>query len=228
MNAPSLPESIEVETQGTPTDPQALHAHFLAILPRIETHARVRFRYLRCPGRRADAVAEVVAVCWKWFLRLDEQGKDVDGFVMAFADYAVRHVRSGRRLCGQERAKDVCSPAAQRRHEFKVEALDGCTRRDFGALYADPQGQDYQDAYEDRLKDNMTTPPADQAAFRIDYPLWLSRLGTHKRGIAEDMTLDLGTFELADKHRVSPGRISQLRREFHADWRRFCGDPVAR
>jgi hypothetical protein len=38
------------------------------------------------------------------------------------------------------------------------------------------------------------------------------------------MTLDLGTFELADKHRVSAGRISQLRREFHADYKRFHGE----
>jgi hypothetical protein len=205
-----------------------MHAHFLAILPRIVTHARIRFRYLRCPGRRDDAVAEVVAVCWKWYVRLSQQGKDIDEFVSAFADFAVRHVRSGRRLCGQERARDVCSPAAQRRHAFTVEALDGCTRRDFGALYADPQGQDYQDAFEDRLRDNSVTPVPDQVIFRIEFPLWLSRLGMRKRGIAEDMTLELGTFELADKHGVSPGRISQLRREFHTDWMHFCGDPVAR
>jgi hypothetical protein len=228
MNAPSLPQSSEVASQRVSTNPQALHAHFLEILPRIVTHARIRFRYLRCPGRRDDAVAEVVAACWKWYLRLAEQGRDVDGFVGTLADYAVRHVRGGRGLCGQDRARDVCSPAAQRRHEFKVEALDRSTRRDFGALYADPRGQDYQDAYEERLKDNTTTPPADQAAFRIDYPLWLSRLGARNRGIAEDMTLELGTLELAGRHGVSPGRISQLRREFHADWMHFCGDPLSR
>jgi hypothetical protein len=227
MNATCLPESIEVAKRRAPMDPWALHAHFLAILPRIETHAKIRFRYLRCPGRRDDAIAEVVAVCWKWFLRLDEQGKDIDEFVMAFADYAVRHVRSGRRLCGQVKSRDVCSPTAQRRHAFEVESLDGCTRRDFGALYADPQGQNYQDAYEDRLKDNTTTPVPDQVMFRIEFPLWLSRLGRRNREIAEDMTLELGTFELADKHKVSPGRISQLRREFHTDWQLFCGDLVA-
>jgi hypothetical protein len=228
MRAPHMPNSTEVVNRRAPADPKALHAHFQAILPRIETHARIRFRYLRCPGRRDDAVAEVVAVCWKWFLRLDEQGKDIDEFVSAFADFAVRHVRSGRRLCGQERAGDVCSPAAQRRHSFTVEALDGCTRRDFGALYADPRGQDYQDAYEDRLKDNTTTPVPDQVVFRIDYPVWLSHLGMRKREIAQDMTRDFGTQEMAERHGVSSGRISQLRREFHTDWRRFCGDPVAR
>jgi hypothetical protein len=222
-----LPESAEVANQRVSLDTQALHAHFLSLLPRIQTHARIRFHHLRCPGRRDDAVAEVVAIAWKWYLRLLQQGKDIDGFVTAFADYAVRHVRSGRGLCGHVKSQDVCSPSAQRRHDFEVEALDCSTRRDFGAFYADPQGQDYQDAYEDRLKDNSVTTPADQAAFRIDYPAWLTRLGVRNREIAEDMTLELGTLELADKHRVSPGRISQLRREFHADWQHFCGEPVA-
>jgi hypothetical protein len=38
------------------------------------------------------------------------------------------------------------------------------------------------------------------------------------------MALDHGTQELAERHKVSSGRISQLRREFHSDWRRFHGE----
>src|SRR3954471_16687851 len=89
------------------SSPAGLHAHFLAILPRIETHARIYFRHVRCPGQRDDAIAETIAVCWRWFLRLAEQGKDVNLFVSALATYAVRHVRSGRRLCGQLKSKDA-------------------------------------------------------------------------------------------------------------------------
>src|SRR5262249_2003159 len=67
----------------------------------------------------------------------------------------------------------------------------------------------------------------EQAAFRIDYPVWLSQLGHRNRRIAEDMALDHSTRELAARHRLSQGRISQLRREFHLDWRWFhaelCG-----
>src|SRR5262249_52488716 len=76
----------------------------------------------------------------------------------------------------------------------------------------------------DALKDNTFTPPPDQAAFRIDYPAWLSRLGPRDRGIASDMALGHTTQELAARHQLSPGRISQLRREFHSDWRRFHGE----
>ena len=72
-----------------------LKAAFLEILPRIRTHAEVHFRHLRCPGRHDDAVAEVVAVAWKWFLRLNEKGKDPARFVTTFAFLAALAVRSG-------------------------------------------------------------------------------------------------------------------------------------
>ena len=204
-----------------------LQAHFLSILPRIETHAQIRFRHLNCPARRDDAVAETIAVAWKWFLRLNEKGKDASEFVSTLADLAVRHVRSGRRLCGQERAKDVLSTRAQRMKGFRVEGMPSSTRRRHKEVYSDPQGQDRIDAFEERLRDNTVTPPDEQAAFRIDYPAWLSQLRERDRAVVEDMTFDLPTKELASRHKVSPGRISQLRRELHSDWHHFHGEPVA-
>src|SRR5437763_1531536 len=84
-------------------------------------------------------------------------------------------------------------------------------------IYADPHGQDGMDAMEERLKNNTRSPVPDQAAFRIDYPAWLCQLGARNREIAKDMTLNLGTLELANRHKMSPGRISQLRREFQLD-----------
>lgn len=38
----------------------AVHAAFLSILPRIATHARVYFRHVTCPAKKADRVAEAV------------------------------------------------------------------------------------------------------------------------------------------------------------------------
>jgi hypothetical protein len=214
MNAPCIPAS----------SPEALQAHFLQILPRIETHALIRFAFLRCPGQRDDAVAETVALAWRWFLRLIAQGKDVDEFVMVLADFAVRHVRSGRRLCGQEKAKDVLSVRAQRMKRFRVQSLSCSTRRSLEELHGQPHGQQLIDAFEERLKDNTHSPVPEQAAFRIDYPRWLSQLPQRNHIIAEDMALECSTLELAVKHQVSPGRISQLRRELHADYRRFHGE----
>lgn len=227
MTTPYLSDPSSIKTPRRETlKLDALHAHFLAILPRIQTHAQIHFRHLRCSGKREDAIAEVIAVAWKWFVRATQQGKDVNEFVMTLADYAVRHVRSGRKVWGQDRAKDVLSPRAQQTKRFKVETLNCSTRRGFEKIHSDPHGQDNMDVMEERLKDNTQSPVPDQAAFRMDYPLWLSQLGARNRAIAEDMTLDLGTFELADKHKVSPGRISQLRREFCKDWQRFHGEVV--
>src|SRR5947209_4755854 len=101
---------------------QALAVHqaaFLAsILPAIEAHGRVAFGHVRCRHRREDNVQEMRALGWKWSLKLWEKGKDPSRFASAIAVFAARHVRSGRKLCGQEAGKDCLSPTAQARHGF--------------------------------------------------------------------------------------------------------------
>src|SRR5688572_4478761 len=99
---------------------RAIQIAFCAVLPRITRHARFYFRYLKRKPDHEDAVAEAVALAWKWFARLLQQGKHPDEFVSAIATYAVRAVKSGRRLCGQEWAKDVLSRRAQARLGFFV------------------------------------------------------------------------------------------------------------
>jgi hypothetical protein len=67
----------------------------------------------------------------------------------------------------------------------------------------------------------------EEAAFRIDSPAWLSQIGPRNREVAQDMVLEHSTLDLARRHRVTPARISQLRRQFHQDWRRFHGEQMA-
>jgi hypothetical protein len=190
---------------------EQLHAVFLSILPRIELHGRVYFRHVRCPFKREDYIAEMVALSWKWFLRLAEREKDATAFPSALATFAARAVRSGRRLAGQERAKDVLSPVAQTRHDFIVVKLPHIARLSDNPLA-------------DALADNTMTPPDEQVAFRHDFPSWLSTLGDRNRHIAEDMMLGERTLDLAARHGISPARVSQLRREFRRGWKIFCGD----
>ena len=147
---------------------EVLHVRFLRLLPKIETHARIHFRGVRCPVKQEDRVQECVALGWKWFLRLAERGKDVFQFPMAFAAMVARAVKCGRRLCGQERARDALSLLAQQRHGFRVGSLPTSTRSSHEELYATPQGQAQLDAFEERLRDNTITPPPDAAAFRVD------------------------------------------------------------
>ena len=69
-----------------PTDPPdaaSLHDRFLAILPAVERHGRVYFRHLKCAHRKEEALAEVRAIAWKWFVRLAQRGKDPTSFVSA-------------------------------------------------------------------------------------------------------------------------------------------------
>jgi hypothetical protein len=208
----------------TPFDQKNLQAAFLAIVPRIERHASMYFRDVKCPNKKADRVAEAVALAWKWYRRLAERGKDASTFPAVFAALVSRAVRSGRRICGQERAKDVMSPVAQQRHGFRVEHLPSSTRTDYEAMYAKPRGQQIQDAFEQRLQDNTVTPVPDQAAFRIDFPRWLSSLTARERRIVRAMIGNEHTKDLSRQFAVSPGRISQLRRQFEQGWSRFSGE----
>jgi len=206
--------------------PNPLHAHFLAILPRIERHGRIYFRHVKCPHKQGELLAEMLGLCWKWFVALVRRGKNVLDFVSALARYAARAVRSGRRVCGHEKARDALSPVARRRHGFRVESLPASTRNSHEQFYATPLGQELQDAFEERLRDNTLTPVPEQVAFRIDFPAWLQTLTGRERRIIRAMARNERTTDLSRQFQVSPGRISQLRREFHDDWLRFHGEEV--
>jgi hypothetical protein len=195
--------------------PAALSVHvlqvrFLSILPRIELHGRICFRFVRCPDQRADAVAEVVALSWCWYVRLAERGKDATRFPATLATFAARAVRAGRRVCGRERSRDVLSPTAQRQHHFTVERLP-----DFSTLRSNPLAE--------ALRDNTQTPPPEQVAFRLDFPAWLRTRTERDRRLAEDLMTGERTSDVSTKFGLSPARISQLRRDFHEDWSHFCG-----
>jgi len=197
---------------STPTalSVHVLQVRFLSILPRIELHGRISFRYLRCPALRADAVAEVVALAWKWHLRLAERGKDATQFPSALATFAALAVKAGRRVCGRERARDVLSPSAHRKQHFMVDRLP-----DFSTLAGNP--------LEEALVDNAATPVPEQVSFRIDFPAWLMTRTDRDRRLAEDLMTGERTQDVSARFGLSPARISQLRRDFHQDWQRFCG-----
>lgn len=199
---------------AVPSVADALQTAFLALVPRIETHARIYFRHVRCLDKRADLVADTVALAWTWYRRLVERGKDVAHFKMAFIFLVTRAVKSGRRLTGQEKAKDVLSPSAQKRHGFAVATLPS-----HSTLNGTP--------VEEALRDNTRSEVPDQVCFRIDFADWLASLTDRDRRIVMDMAVGERTRHLAHKYGVSPGRVSQKRREFQQDWTAFCGDSAA-
>jgi hypothetical protein len=195
-----------------PSTCDALRAGFLALLPRIETHARIAFRDVACPGRRADCVAEVVALAWRWYVELAGRGKDAAEFVAQLARYAAQAVRCGRRVCGQERAGDVLSPTAQRRHGFAVGSLPGHST--LGG-----------NAWDEALAENTRSEVPAQAAFRIDFPRWRRTLSARDRCIVDELMTGERPQRVARRHGLTSGRVSQLRRRFHREWLRFHGEP---
>jgi hypothetical protein len=205
-------EAAMVSGRFTPGSMNALQDHFLRHLKaRIERHARIYFRHVRCHFKKEDAVADVLALAWKWFKELAHRGKDATRFVAALAKFAARAVRCGRRVTGQLKAKDVMNELTQQRHGFYISKL-----LDIATLSENPLAE--------ALIENTQTEVPEQVHFRIDFPAWRRSRSRRDRRVIDDMALGERTLDLSRKHRLSPARISQLRREFRDDWRLFCGD----
>jgi hypothetical protein len=217
--------TLTVPSSSKPAPLAQLQAAFLSILPRIELHAAIFFRHTKCSQGRAEQLAETRALAWKWFQQLAQKGQDATHFASALASYAARAVQSGRRLNGQEKAKDVMSPLAQLRHGFRVERLPTATASSLENLYGTAHGQELLDAFEERLHDNTVTPPDEQAAFRIDFPAWLGTRTQRDRQIIAAMAQDERTKDLSRRFGLSEGRVSQLRSQYRDDWERFTTLP---
>jgi hypothetical protein len=189
-----------------------LQAAFLdLVLPKVVSHGRVYFRHLRSAELKEEYIAEMVALTWRWHLRLAERGKDSTRFPTALASFAARAVRCGRKLAGMDRTKDVLSPLAQRRKGFAVGKLP-----DYSALDGSP--------LHEALHDNTQSPVDEQVCFRIDFPSWRASRNERDRLVLDDLMLGERTLDVAGKHGLSPGRVSQLRRELHDDWEFFCAE----
>ena len=75
------------------------------------------------------------------------------------------------------------------------------------------------------LEDRQSTP-ADLAAMRIDTAEWLETLSGRDRRIAERLARGETTQGAARIFGISPGRVSQLRRELCRKWYAFHRQPA--
>jgi hypothetical protein len=116
-------------------------------------------------------------------------------------------------MCGTESGRDALSPRAWSRHGFTARPLS-----DLGA------GRQAREV----LADQTAAPPADRAAFRLDFPRWRDGYGERDRALIDELMAGGRTGDVAARHGLSPARVSQRRAEFHADWLRFHGQKVAR
>ena len=183
---------------------------FLTLLPQIREQAHFAFRTER-PERREELTDEVIANCWAAFVRLVERGLIDVVYPTPLAQYAIKQVRDGRRVGARLNVRDISSDYAQRSKRFTVERLD---------RYDELNGEWREVLIEDRK-----AGPAETAAARVDISDWFDSLPRHKRRIAQTLAAGESTKRTAKKFGVTPGRISQMRREFQAAWAEFQREP---
>ena len=189
------------------SSPMAAEA-FPALLPRLTSNLRSAFGRFQ-PGQRDDALQETVASAFVAFSRLCQQGRSQFGVPRSLAQYAIAHWFAGRRVGSPLNGNDVLSPYAQRRHPISVEQLDH---------------EDSEDAWRASIVADRQTPIPDQVWFRIDFPVWLAQLSARNREIAVALAQGDTAREVSQRFKLSPGRVSQLRREFHESWQQFHGE----
>ena len=182
------------------------HTAFLALVPALEAHARFRFRFRR-PAERDEAVADAIAHGFVVFVRLRQRGKQPTAFPSAFAKFIVLDVSKGQVGSGKLNRRDILAEPNRRRDQFTVHRLDSQTRDEHCW---------WRDAAADRR-----TKVADQAAFNVDFPAWLATLAAAKRKIAEFLAHGYSADATARLVGVTPGRVSQIRRELAVDWNAF-------
>ena len=179
---------------------------FLMILPRIQSQAWNAFQGLSFDLKQ-ELQSEVVGHCWKSFIRLFELGRHEDVSPMSLASFAIRAVRSARRMGASLNINDVSSTYCQRR--LGIRTTPFCMIHQNGEKWA-----------ESLIADERARP--DQLVMaRIDFSEWLQTLKPLHRKVAEHLSLGESTHSTARIFNLTPGRISQIRRLLEQSWLSF-------
>ena len=73
----------------------------------------------------------------------------------------------------------------------------------------------------DAMVEDKRADVADQVAAKMDVGAWFATLTKRMKEIAKDLAFGCSTSEVAEKHGVTAGRISQLRRVLEESWVEF-------
>ena len=187
------------------------HQDFLVMLPKIRQHASLAFRHLR-PEAREEAVQEVVCNALRAFVRLVEIKKVDLAYPTVLARYGVAQVKDGRKVGGKLNVHDVSSLYAQRQKGFHLERLD--------------QYDSYEDAWIEVFIEDKHSGPAAIATMKIDFAAWLRSLPSRIRRIAKLLASGEQTHFVAERFKLSDGRISQIRKKLAQTWNLFQGEAL--
>jgi hypothetical protein len=171
---------------------------FLDILPEIERRLYVVFCRLS-PEAREEAIEEAVVHCLRSYARLHIRGRADSVTPSNLAWYATLQVKSGRPATGRMTRKEPLSRYAQIGSGIQVE----------------------QTAWIETLVEDKRASVPDQVAAKLDVSAWFASLADRMKQIARDLAYGYTTSEVAAKHGVTAGRVSQLRRTLEESWRAF-------
>jgi hypothetical protein len=173
---------------------------FVAMLPDIEQKLRLAFCRLDLEARE-DAIEEGIVHSLLAYVRLVEQGRAEVATASSLAWYSSRHVKRGRPAGGRMNGKEPLSRYGRISNDIEIERRSG--------------------DWIDTLVEDKRAPIADQVAAKLDVGAWFATLTKRMKEIAQDLAFGCSTSEVAKKHGVTAGRISQLRRVLEESWAAF-------
>jgi len=203
--------AIPKPTTQNPAAP-AWHDHFLSMLPQIQRLASLAFRDLP-PETREDRIEEVIAHAVVAFKALYDQCKVDLAYPSVLALHGIKRTKTGRKVGMKMNVRDVSAEYCQLSKGVQLKRLDR-----YDAT---------ESTWQTVLVEDKHAGPAEIAAARIDIGDWYGMLSDRERRIAGALAVGEKANEVARQFRVSPSRISQMRREFRDSWQEFQGDVVA-
>jgi hypothetical protein len=186
-------------TQGTEESSHEWQDRFVEMLPEIERCLRLAFCQL-ASNAREDAMAESIAHCVLAYARLHEQGRADVCSPSSLAWYSSHQVKCGRPAVGRLNCKEPLSRYGRIRNDIR------CDREAHWI--------------ETLVLDNRASV-VDQVAAKLDVRAWFATLTMRMKEIAKDLAFGGTTSEVARKHKLSVGRVSQLRRTLEHSWLAF-------
>jgi hypothetical protein len=188
-----------------PVNETEWQSSFVTMLPEIQQRLRRAFRHLDAASRE-ESTAEGVVHCLLSYARLHEQGRAEDATASTLSWYAALAVRRGRPAGSKMNSKEPLSRYAQIGNGIQVEQRPG--------------------NWLDLLVEDKRASVPDQVAAKMDVSDWFATLSRRMKQIARDLACGFSTSEVAEKHGVTPGRISQLRRTLEESWAAFQHESV--
>jgi len=159
---------------------------FAQSIPEFERMVRSQFRD-HGQEAREELVQNALALAWKYFHRLVQQGRGSEQIMRSVLWYAVKQTRCGRSVSGCPKAKDAMDQRAKR------VVFEHCELGDFVS---------------------KTTPPDQAASFRLDIPEFIATLTERQQKMADGLMAGGTTAEVAKQIGVTASSVSQFRRRF--------------